>query len=52
MPLSKVFVFVFDQPWQMLHELFEPVAALLGKRPDEMHMSLSVTWLTNAHNIS
>lgn len=37
-----VFVFVFDQPWQMLHELFQPVATLLGKSPDEMHMSLSV----------
>lgn len=40
---SKVFVFIFDQPWQMLQALFQPVAALLGKSPDDIHMSLSVT---------
>lgn len=36
-------MFIFDQPWQMLQALFQPVAALLGKSPDDIHMSLSVT---------
>lgn len=36
-------MFIFDQPWQMLQALFQPVAALLGKSPDDIHMSLFVT---------
>lgn len=39
----QVFAFVFDQPWRMLHDLFQPVATLLGKNVDEIHMSLSAT---------
>ncbi|CAJ1355074.1 unnamed protein product [Effrenium voratum] len=37
--LPPVFVFVFDQPWQLLLALFDAVANLLGQ---EVRMSLSV----------